>query len=123
MMIKAKPQDIAIPEDKLKAGLDRLGQMIGNMVRMEDLVSRFADDTYMVTFPGQMASRMKPVQDRIEAVIENAVFERSDHARDHFSISVDVFMHEIHPSDDCNKTIRDLIAMTKRDETETREAS
>lgn len=61
------------PEIEVTA-FNQLGSMIKNMVRVYDVTARLSKNIYVIAFPGQPASSLKPVLTRLSSLTKSAEF-------------------------------------------------
>jgi len=77
-----------IAEDKISAAMGQIGQMIKNLVRMQDITARLADDTYVIAFPEQDIEAVDVVVGRIKAIVDCSAFESGDSEKGAFTLSL-----------------------------------
>ncbi len=60
--------------------LNQVGSMIKNMVRVYDVTARLSKNIYVIAFPGQPASSLRPVLTRLSGLTKSAQFGHPDQA-------------------------------------------
>lgn len=84
--------DIAIADAYAKTT-----ELIGNLVRMQDVVCRWDEDIFVLAFLNTIRSEAQSILDRIRALLECAVYDSGTSAREALSISATSTLLEIKP--------------------------
>lgn len=59
----------------IRAGLAKIGGMIKNMIRMQDIIARFDDETYILAFPSATEAVVESILQRMTGLVDCAAFE------------------------------------------------
>lgn len=87
--IQAKPNaHTQIPTEKINAAMAQVGQMIKNLVRMQDVTTRISEDIFMIAFPEQNIESVRVVIERIEGIVDCAAFDTGDMNSGAFTVSL-----------------------------------
>ena len=78
-----------------KIAYDQLGEMIRNMVRMQDAVGRLSDNKFAISFPGQEKIRLKSVIDRLFNMMDCAAFNVGPDTQISFRMKVDANLSQL----------------------------
>jgi len=88
--IRARPNSHSeIPADKIETAMIQIGQMLKNMVRMQDITARLSEDTFIIALPEQNVSSVSTVLDRITGIVDCAAFESGSKEDGAFTISIE----------------------------------
>jgi len=88
--IRARPiSHFEIPADKIESAMAQVGQMLKNMVRMQDITARLSEDIFVIAFPEQNVSSVSAVLDRITGIVDCAAFESGNKEDGAFTISLE----------------------------------
>lgn len=68
----------------------KVGSMIKNLVRMEDITARIEDDTYLLAFSNETESSIAPVIERISAIVDCAAFATSIKDQGPFTVQLNI---------------------------------
>lgn len=114
MTIQLRPQNIDdLDYNRLITACDQAGKMIKNMVRMEDFVARYADNIYVIACFEQTRDRLKPIEERLQSVFANSVFNTGKEAPSYFNMSLDILISEMNLDDSPNHALSKMIASYK----------
>lgn len=101
--IKAKPiAHTEIAAEKVSAAMAQVGQMLKNLVRMQDVTARITEDLFVIAFPEQGLHSVDGVIDRIEGIVDCAAFDSGDPESGPFTLSLNtaIVTHMGHESSD-----------------------
>ena len=93
--IKANPNaHTQIPSNKIKIAVAQVGQMLKNLVRMQDIIARISEDVFMIAFPEQDIESVRAVIERIDGIVDCAAFDSGDPESGAFTISLNTAIVE-----------------------------
>jgi len=72
-----------------------IGGMVKNLVRMQDIVARIDDETYLVAFPDEVASNLSSVKDRIAGIVDCTAFDSLNPDQPSFTMSITTVMTDL----------------------------
>lgn len=101
--IKANPNShTAISAENISTAMTQVGQMLKNLVRMQDVTARLSEDIFIIAFPEQNLSSVSGVIERIEGIVDCAAFDSGDKDSGPFTISLNsaIVEHMGHESSD-----------------------
>ncbi len=67
----------SIPPEDFSSACAKIGNMIKNLVRMQDITARVEEDMFLVAFPNETKISLAPVIERISAIVDCAAFATS----------------------------------------------
>ena len=91
-----------IEPDDLRQAYGKAVELIGGLVRMQDIVARVDIDTVIIAFPEEVGGAVEAVLDRMTGLIECAAFERADGSRSPVTLRIEaaIIEQERHESAD-----------------------
>ena len=85
--IKANPNSYnEISTEKISAAMNQVGEMLKNLVRMQDITARWSDDIFIIAFPEQDLASVSRVMERIEGIVDCAAFDSGNKESGPFTI-------------------------------------
>lgn len=72
-LIKVSAKEDSPSSDSIVASYPQIGELLKNMVRLQDITARIAPNVFAIAFPGQTVEQLKPVEERIAAILKCAV--------------------------------------------------
>ncbi len=73
----------------LRAAMAKVGGMLKNLIRMQDIIARYDTDTFILAFPGASEEVVSNILSRIESLISCAAFESGDVNQPSFTFTLD----------------------------------
>lgn len=67
----------SVPPEEFADACAQVGNMIKNLVRMQDITARVEEDMFLVAFPNETKASLAPVIERISAIVDCAAFSTS----------------------------------------------
>ena len=93
--IKARANShFEIPADKIEAAMAQVGQMLKNLVRMQDITARLSSDIFIIAFPEQDLQSVSVVIDRIAGIVDCAAFDSGNNENGAFTVSLETSIVE-----------------------------
>ena len=93
--IKARANShFKIPADKIEAAMAQVGQMLKNLVRMQDITARLSSDIFIIAFPEQDLQSVSVVIDRIAGIVDCAAFDSGNNENGAFTVSLETSIVE-----------------------------
>ena len=78
LAIKVWPNaSYSVPPEEFADACAQVGNMIKNLVRMQDITGRVEEDMFLVAFPNETKTSLAPVIERISAIVDCAAFSTS----------------------------------------------
>ena len=104
----------AVSSEEFSMACAQVGGMIKNLVRMQDIVARIDNDTYLIAFPYETKDTLKPVIERISAIVDCAAFATLDKSQGPFTVELVVDVTE-HGNNETSETMIERALRTVRD--------
>ena len=121
--IKAQPNSLFdIPADKVSAAMAQIGQMLKNLVRMQDITARLSEDVFMIAFPEQNIESVRSVIERIEGIVDCAAFDSGNAEDGAFTITLKTSIVEFIGHESSDELISHALAELEVTLPETRKA-
>lgn len=73
----------------IRAAIAKIGGMLKNLVRMQDIVARVDDDLFMLAFPGASEAIVNIIADRINGLVSEAAFDSGQSTPRTFNVQLD----------------------------------
>ena len=107
--IEATPVYDGVIEPEFEAlAYNQLGEMIRNMVRMQDAVGRLGENKFAISFPGQAKMRLESVIDRLFNMMDCAAFSLGPDTQRVFRLKIDANLSQLRE----NETADELLERT-----------
>ncbi len=84
-----------VSSEEFRDACDKVGNMIKNLVRMEDITARIENNTYLLAFPNETESSIAPVIERISAIVDCAAFATSTKDKGPFTVQLTIAAVEL----------------------------
>ena len=92
----------------------QVGNMIKNLVRMQDITGRVENDVFLIAFPNETKSSITPVLERISGIVDCAAFSTSAKDEGPFTVELGLSTAELRNGETSDKLVaRTLEAMNK----------
>lgn len=96
--------------DKVRHAMDKVGEILKNMVRMQDAVARMHHDLYMISFPEMPLIHAQKVIDRVTDIISHTAFDPGIQGLPPLSMHLATAQTDIKNHDSSDSMIQQLVS-------------
>lgn len=94
--VKVRPNaPYPVAPEEFETACAQVGNMIKNLVRMQDITGRVERDTYLVAFPNETEISIAPVIERISAIVDCAAFSTKVKDAGPFTVELEISASEL----------------------------
>lgn len=96
LAVKIRPNaPYAVASEEFETACSQVGNMLKNLVRMQDISGRIDNDLFLIAFPNETEVSILPVIERISAIVDCAAFSTSVKDAGPFTVELEISASEL----------------------------